>query len=675
MAKLNLGGRPVQQSQPAQVEVELPEDFDPSMAQLDQERAAPSIPKGSVQIGENIVITKEMHDSLLEHIKDRLDWANSTHTDQVQKFIAIDKEMSGFIRLTDEDYKRKMNNEKGFGVKAYDVNLQLTKTQIDEAVTYLTTVFFPEEGPYNAAGPVDKQDIAKALTVLMNEHAGKFKHFAAFNKCCTDGFKYNRGMLMPKWSEQKGALVQNNATKTEAQVLVDQVLYAGNELVYLDPYNTLYDPSVDVTEVASKGEFFAVIDAPSSFTIQRAKLRGELYNLDDLAVSAQSAYKTKYYTPKPDITGDAGKGKQQGSVIDWEKWLTMADSKTAVGTMERIVLHIWLPAELFTLAEQAEYSIWRIEILNGTHIVNAKRVTNAHGMLPFIGIRPWDDNFGDQTQSYAEVLLPYQRFSSFQLNVHQQACRKALYGVTLYLERLMPEMKDADLIACKVPVKSTAELESIDKMFRQFNDTPQTQNTLSDIQQMDALMQKILPTDMLKQVTDLERATKYQSAATVQGANRRNLKIAQLIESQAFELARRMFVYNILEFQEALEVTDPQTRQPISVNPAELRDAKLETVIGAGLRGMDKLILIESLQEMLGYVVQNANASESIDVVEVMNYITSLIGDYTNFNQFRYQNEFDKLTAEQKQMAFQLLQQAMVANEQQQGAPGAAPIQ
>ena len=669
MAKLNLGGKTVTQSAPQQVDVKLPDDFDPSAAQVDQDRAAPAVPEGSVQIGEDIVITKAMHKELLKHLQDRLDWAYSGHEDQVDRFTAIDKEVSGFIRLSDDDYKRKTDNEKGYGVKAYDVNLQLTKVQIDEAVTFLTTVFFPEEGPYNAAAPKDKQHIAKAMTVLMNEHASKFKHFRAFNKFCTDAFKYNIGLLLPEWKEHKGSLVQNDETQTGAQILHDQVLHAGNKLTYADPYNTLFDPSVDICDLAEQGEFFATISAPSSFTIQREKLRGELYNMDDVAISQETAHKSKYYTDHPDITGDAGSGRGQNQTIDWEKWLTMGSDKTSIGIMERVVMYCWIPADEFGLVEEVNYSIWRFEILNGSHIVKAEQMTNAHGLLPLIGARPWDDAFGTQTQSYAEVLAPYQRFSSFQLNVHQAACRKALYGVTLYLERLMPDMKDADMTACKIPVKSTAELESFDKLFKQFNDAPQTQNTIGDIQNMDGLMQKILPTDMLKQVTDLERATKYQSAATVQGANRRNLKIAQLIDAQAYETARRIMVYNIMQYQEALEVADPQTREPIQVNPAELRDAKLETMIGAGLRGMDKLILVESLQEMLGYVVQNQQASSEIDVVEVMNYITSLIGDYTNFGQFRFENEFDKLTAEEKTMAHQLLQQAMVANEQQQGAP------
>ena len=213
------------------------------------------------------------------------------------------------------------------------------------------------------------------------------------------------------------------------------------------------------------------------------------------------------------------------------------------------------------------------------------------------------------------------------------------------------------LTASKIPFNSAQEIDDYRKHVFQFNDTPDTQNTLNDIQAMESLMQKILPTDMLKQVTDLQRATQYQAAATVQGANRRNLKIAQIMESQAFATGRTMQIYNIMQFQEHVHMFDEQGNT-IEIDPSKLRDEDIEIVAGAGLRGLDKMIIAESLKEILQFLVQSPQAAAEADIMEIINYITSLIGDYTDFNQFKFKNEFDKLTPEQKQIAFQLLQQA-----------------
>ena len=120
-------------------------------------------PNKRLQIGENVFISAEQHANLIQHVKDRLDWAMGSHEAHVNRYTAIDKEVSGFIRLTDEDYKRKLDNTNGEGPKPYDVSLQLSKAQIDEAVTYLLSVYFPEEGPYNAVAPEAKQEVAKGF--------------------------------------------------------------------------------------------------------------------------------------------------------------------------------------------------------------------------------------------------------------------------------------------------------------------------------------------------------------------------------------------------------------------------------------------------------------------------------------------------------------------------------
>lgn len=677
--KLNLGGRDVKEQGVVQTpvadssDIELGEDFDAALSEKAVEVRKPG--KDEVQIGKEIIISNAEHQNLLSHLHERLEYGYEMHKDRVAKYTAIDKEVNGFIRLSDDDKLRKADTEKGFGVKAYNVNLQLVKVQIDEAVTFLTSVFFPEEGPYMASAPADQQEVAKAFTTLMNHHSAKFSHFRAFHQFCTDALQYNLGIMIPEWRIEKGSVVQNDDTRTGTVILHDQELYAGNALVHADPYNTIFDPSVSPIDLKTDGEFFATVDTVSSFKLNRMKARNEVFNLPDATSTSKvvRGSEAKYWTEKPDITGDGGKGNKRGPT-DWRKVLTATSDLTIVGELERVRICIWIPASKFGLSNSETYELWRFEILDSNRVIFAEHMDSAHGKLPIVCGMAWESSFTTQMQSYAEILLPYQRFSSFQMNIHQEAARKAVYGLTFYNERLAPQMASADVVSAKIPVNSTAELDDIKKAIYQINDSPSTQNTMRDIEDMSGIMQKILPTDVARQVAGLERATQYQSAATVQGANRRNLKIAQMLDAQAFGPARDMFVYNILQYQEAVTLYDPETREPIEVNPAELREAQIESVVGAGLRGLDKLILVESLKEMLGYLAQSSQAQDRVDIVGVINYITSLIGDHTSFKQFEFVNEFDKLTVEQKQMAFQLLQSAMQQQQMQEqgGQPNAA---
>ena len=100
--------------------------------------------KQKYRLAVDIEITDEQHQELVAYIKIRLDFAKEMHKQQVNRFTAIDKEVAGYMILDEDDRQRQRDNAKGYGPKVYDVNIPLVATQMDEAVTFFTTVFFPE---------------------------------------------------------------------------------------------------------------------------------------------------------------------------------------------------------------------------------------------------------------------------------------------------------------------------------------------------------------------------------------------------------------------------------------------------------------------------------------------------------------------------------------------------
>lgn len=628
--------------------------------------------KQKYKLADNIIITHDQHVALVDYVQTRLDFAKETHAAQINRFTAIDKEVAGYMVLDDDDRKRQLDNAKGYGPKVYDVNIPLAATQMDEAVTFFTTVFFPEEGPYNAVTEASKEDVAKGFSKLMNKQASFYKHFTHFAKGAYSGLKYNLGLWLVEWEETKGSVVSNAGGGIGVEVKEDQTVMSGNKMEFLNPYNTLLDPSVHPTEVHEKGEFFATIEPKTAFRAQIMAQREEIFNLDlimDVKTGqTRGDYTSKYYEQMPEIHGDSRRGGQGDTKTNWVNFLSGFTSGGTINGLEFINVYIWLPGKKFGLGDSDKYQIWRITFANMI-AVRAVQMSNAHGFLPLVATVPWDDEFGQDANSFAEMLLPYQRFSSFQINVHQRASRKALYNLIIYNSKLLPLLKDADSLGGKVPFNPNADDNDITKAIKVLSDVPDTKGTLQDIETMDGLMQKILPTDMLKQVASLERATQYQAAATVQGANRRNLKIAKTIDVQAFGIARKIQMYNILQFQQAIEImTDGG--ELVQIDPSALREQQMEFAISDGLRGLDKLILVETMKDVIALLVQNPQAAAEFNIADMIDYLTTLIGDHTSFKQFRFVNEFDKLTPEQKQAAFQLLQRALTAQGEGQQQPG-----
>lgn len=612
-----------------------------------------------VQVGDGINISKKQHTKLLDHLMARADAANSVRCVLTEHFERIDKEIAGYLMLEQDDKKRVKDNQKGKGPKVHDTILPLTIVQLDEALTFLLMVMAPDSGIYSAIGPRQKQLQAKAFAALMNRHAEHFQHYANMARMFFDMLKYNLGGCTTEWCRQYGNKVTTDQTGMKPKIEND-IVYEGNRLEALDMYNFLFDTSIPITELAQKGEFFATIELISPFRLQKAVEDGELFNVDLESVDAKNTAQCKYFKKRPVIRGNDGGA---ASATDWVSVLTVNQRGELTVGLELMHFAIWLRPADFGLSNSKKYEIWRITTLGDSNIVNCTQLDNAHAMLPIACARPWDDGFEHQTKSYGEHLLPYQRFASFQMNVHQRSARKKLYGITVYNKNVIPLMEHSDIEGGLVAANPSSHDFDIRRAIHQFNDGPDTTNTINDIQAMDGLMQKVLPTDILKQVTDLERATKYQAAAAVQGANRRNLKIAKMIDSHAMTLIRLQQMYNIFQYQEVMEILTEEG-DLTQIDPKQLRDAGIEFAVSDGLKGIDKLLIIENIKEALTIVVQNQAAIAQIDVVALLNYWTSMAGDHTDFQQFRIKSPLDALPPEQKQAAFELLQQAMAQQEE-----------
>ena len=257
-------------------------------------------------------------------------------------------------------------------------------------------------------------------------------------------------------------------------------------------------------------------------------------------------------------------------------------------------------------------------------------------MLPLAVGCPLEDDLRNEQRTYAEKLLPLQHFSSFLLNSHQAATRKAIYGFTVFVQSLFPglDLEREDLIGAMIPMRSSAGDIDIDKAIRHYNDAPQTDRNVDMLAQIDGVMQKILPTDRVRNVADLERATMYQAAATVQASDQRQLKVARIISDQALNPMKFQMIYNCYANLESISYVDEGgTRQTKSMG--DIVEANIEYEIGTGLKGLDKLMQLQIVRDILQFVIQSQQALQEIDIVAFLDYYMTLAGDRTDFRQFR----------------------------------------
>ena len=639
-------------------------------------RPAPMLfTRGSVVVNAGLSIPGAAHDALVQYVNDRCTYSKILRDSYLELYRYIDREFNAYLLKSAEDKQREKDNLRARAVKPTDEKLSMLFAQIDEALTYMLGVLAPDEAIYSAIAPKDQQPIAQGFATLMNRHAEFFQHYRHYALFLLNALRYNCSSYGVDWQTVRGNIVANNATG-RPDIKRDQLIEEGNKITAFDPYNTLYDPSVAPVDNNTQGEYFGTVEVHTPFRLMLKQQQNKLYNVDHFLRFGKPG--ATYYETHPEVRSESL--ASSGGVTNWVAALQPYASSSDIGEcFEVIPFHCWLRPKQFKLGASDKYEIWKIVVGAGSHVLLAEPIDNAHGMLPINTTVPFEDNDPWNVKGAAERLIPMQRFGSFVMNTHQRAVRKKLFGLTFYDATVFPALASAhdELAGGTIPAQNNGADIDLNKKVLHFTDGPDTTASAETVKMVNDMMQQILPTNILQQVAGLDRATQYQAAALVQGANRRNLKIAKIINSQAMDPGRRMQMYNIYQYQQQMQILSNEG-ELVTVDPKQFRDAKLEFKISDGLKGLDKLSLQLNMKEIFNMILQSQQASSQADVMAMANYLSSLFGDQTDLAQFKLMSPIDRLPADQRNLAFQLLQQYVQQQQaaQQGGAPtGGAPAQ
>lgn len=578
---------------------------------------------------------RENERKLLEHIDKKMQFAKPLHDTLVGRFEAIDKVVSGFVKGDETDRAAQKETAKG-NPTPEKINLQLVYSQLDEQATYLMTVFAPDNGIYEAMAQKEIQPVAQAFALLMNKNAKLQKHYREHAKVLWDGLKYNLCGVYTNWTKIYGTKPSFSADgKYEAK---KEVIWAGNEVRALDMYNTYWDISRHPVDVCLKGEFVSEVRMYTKFAVEQMVENGEII-VEDEKLEAEM-FTAKYYTAPPEVsisplsTSNSSANSAQASNYNWVNII----SGGTMGGQQRPAIEMihytgWIKPKAFGISKGDKFELHRISVM-GDCIVECTPLDNAHGMLPYSFGSPCEDGLGLQTKSPAETLAPLQTFASFLLNSHISATRKAMYGIQVYDPTVLPLDQVKEGVAARVPASPAGYGKDLRQAMVTFNDAPQTARTMQDLAQTVETMQLLFPTNSQQQVAGLERATQYQAAATVMGSNRRSLKLARILDSQLFVTARMQQFHNICQYQELVTIIGPDGK-PVEINPKNFAELDSEWILDQGLRQLDKLSLLMYLKEILGMVLQSQQAMAEVDILQLLNYVTTMMGDNFDLNQFR----------------------------------------
>jgi hypothetical protein len=595
----------------------------------------PKLPRGLGQ--DHPLRNKDAMEHLKRYCFARIEFAKNFRDDLAAFMECVDKDVAGYINLSEEDKKRLQDRYAGKSLKPTEMNLPLIYLQLDDAMTYFSRVFAPESGIFSAVATANKQDLANGFTSLMNQHAQDKGYYRDILRFCFDALKYNLAGFRVTWEKDYGNKITNGVGKV-AKVTED-VVWEGNDLVALDMYNTMWDPSVHPCEVNRLGEFFVEVDMITPFRAVQMAYRGELYNLNKIMnPDCSMRGSAQYYRIPPDIRAPITNASDTGSRggYNWINILSAGEFTGVMGSgMELITQYIKLIPSMFGLSDSKKLEVWRLIWGNGEVLMKADHMPNAHGMLPCSFATPIEDGLGLQQKSIASILAPLQVMGSFIMNTHVTSVRKNIWDLILYDPTMVDLASIKDDVAARVPVNAAAYGKDIRTFIWQNTNLLDTASTFEQLRNLVGLMQQLFPTQSLlnTQIADMDRAVNNQVAAAVQGTNMRLQKMAKLMDVQAFHDVRHIMLFNILEYQPEITIYGPNGEEQL-INPAEFRDANLRFVIGEGLKTLDRMSVITNLRSMVNSIIQSQQASQQFQLPQLLDYLGSLMGEQTNMTQF-----------------------------------------
>lgn len=583
------------------------------------------------------------HDSLLEYIQQRLLVGRTQRDMELDRLVTIDKNVAGWMRLSDEDKKRERANNKTGNKKPTNINLPLAFVHLDDMMTYFAQTFAPTRGMFYQMGDPDEVDGASQIVTIMNNHAIWAGYYREVLLGIYSLLKYNQGGFYVAWSKEQGPKIVKNPDGTDQ--LDTQLRWQGNRLEAIDKYNFLMDPNVHPTKLHEEGEFAARVKMRSYYWLQRQASQGMFFNVQDMLDEYNGAAIQTYYRHPPQ---QAQFEVDESGGTDWKSILGGGSSTTMGGAFELTEVFIRLNPTEFgliggTVAAQAgrnQYETWRFTICNNRAIIDATYMNNIHGYLPFFMGVLNDDVMGTSQKSTGEILSPLQDFASFLLNTHMASSRKNLWGLTIYDPTMVDLKKIPDgEVSARIPMNPSAFGRDVRTGIWEHGGTQDTSQTMKDLAGVMDIINQFFPTQSMPgQIASIDRAVDSQVAAVQQGVNRRQQKAARLLDDSVFRNVRFAMYYNIIQYQpDDASVMDFYTGKPVSIDLDKLRDTDLPFIIGQGLKAIDRQAAAKSLQQVIFALIQAPQAAQGIDLLGLIDYWTNMIDIDVDMKQFAVQ--------------------------------------
>jgi hypothetical protein len=601
---------------------------------------------------------------------------NDTRGEQRSRFEGIDRQYQREVDNSVEQQRAKAANNAGDPNRFQNMTVPVVAPQVEAAVTYQSSVYLTGQPIFGVVAGPAFMDAALQMESVIEDNSIRGGWARELMMFFRDGFKYDFAPIEVTWSQEVSWTVETNLQKNVKEGVPKEVIWSGNKLTRLDPYNTFVDDRVPATEVYKDGEF-----AGYTQLFSRIRLKSFIASLPDKiignvkpafesglggATSNINSESRGYYTPSvnPTVSIDEDAGG-----TNWLKWAGINEAKASKidykDSYEVTTLYCKiLPSEFdLTLPSANTPQIFKLYIVNHQVIIYAELQTNAHNYLPVMIGSPLEDGLGYQTKSLAENAIPFQQLSTSYMSSIIASRRRSINDRLLYdPSRITAAHINSANPSAKIPVRPAAYGKNISDSVYQFPyRDDQSASAMQQIQAIVALANTTAGQNLAQQGQFVKgNRTLQEFDDVMQNANGRDQLASILLEYQCFIPMKHILKLNILQFQGGTTVFNRDKDTQVEIDPIALRKAVLDFRVSDGLTPASKLLNTDTFAVALQVFGSSPQIASEYNVGQLFSYMMKTQGaKITEFEKSQEQIAFEQATGQWQQVAGQAIDKGL----------------
>ena len=575
----------------------------------------------------------EKHEAVLKYLKTRIDYSERAMSQFYDRWQA--NELRTQACIDEDEYKNIIERLTNKGkATAADLNSELKLTitvpymfsTLSTIVTYLVHTFAGRKPmfPLNSYKDEMQQSIPLMESVLQYncDHTRLIRNLFNF---MWDGQLYGLSILRTNWNvKMRNRTVWRSTGMGEKSTRTKElrVVYEGNDVLAVDPFNFFPDPNVPMCEVNKRGEFVFWRTFEGKHTIKRGEADGLLQHVDSAGAlpvkensrgSGESQRNTRAHG---NSLGEQDKDRQGVEYYQVDQ-----------GTIEII------PAEL-GLSARTWPEKWIFTILNESQIVQAEPFDADHEMHPVAVAEPYSTGYGFGQLAIADYLAPMQDIMSWLINSHAANVREVLNN-SFVVDPGKIEMQDFNNKVPGAPrilrIKPSARGTDVRQAIMQLEVQDVTQSHLGDLQVFQRLG------DVMSGVNDnlrgIESSGTTKTATEVRisgeaGASRL-ASLAKLISAQAMVDLQEQMVLNIQQYMSEsfyVNIVGTEGKESAQFVTPEMLVGDFHFPVHDGTLPVDKAAMAEAFGEITQLVLQDQELRAGYDVMKLIDHLAELAG-------------------------------------------------